>query len=134
MPVMRTLSAAFDFFGARATNVRWGWAAQSDDGAIVVVTLWSDQIRRNGGALFYSTGPRDDVADWVRRPGNRDRKKKLQHALDHCGGRFRAVIVEAVDPAADVRTTRKHYRVDPDLLMRIDSFDPATGEFTARSV
>jgi len=45
-PITRTLTAAFDYFGARATNVRWGWAAKSPDGSVVVITLWSDQIMR----------------------------------------------------------------------------------------
>jgi hypothetical protein len=134
MPTTRTLTAAFDYFGARATNVRWGWAAESPDGSVVVITLWSDQIMRDGAVLRYSTGDRADLPNWVRRPGNRDRKKKLQHAIDHCSRLFRAVIVEAVDPAADVRTTRKQYRAAENLVMKIETFDPVTGEFTARSV
>lgn len=134
MPITRTLTAAFDYFGARAANVRWGWAAESPDGSVVVITLWSDQIRREGKAIHYSTGDRADLPNWVRRPGNRDRKKKLQHAIDRCDGLFRAVIVEAIDLAADVRTTRKQYRAAEDLVMKIETFDPVTGEFTARSV
>src|SRR5690242_9319598 len=124
MPTTRTLTAAFDYFGARATNVRWGWAAESPDGSVVVITLWSDQIMRDGAVLRYSTGDRADLPNWVRRPGNRDRKKKLQHAIDHCSRLFRAVIVEAVDPAADVRTTRKQYRAAENLVMKIETFDP----------
>ena len=51
MPITRTLTAAFDYFGARAANVRWGWAAESADGSIVVITMWSDQIARDGAVL-----------------------------------------------------------------------------------
>ena len=134
MPITRTLTEAFDCFGARATNVRWGWAAQNPDDGTVVVTMWTDQMTRDGETLRYSTGPASEIAQWVRRPGNRDRKKKLQYALDHLGGRFRAVIVEAVHSGADVRTTRKRYRADLDLVMKIETFDPETGAFTARSV
>ncbi|MGN6268295.1 MAG: hypothetical protein ACTHM0_00195 [Sphingomonas sp.] len=134
MPITRTLTEAFDCFGARAANVRWGWAAQNPVDGTIVVTMWADQIRRDGATLLYSTGPKADLDQWVRRPGNADRKKKLQYALDHCGGRFRAVIVEAVDPAAGTRATKKRYRADLDLVMQIDSFDPATGEFSAHSI
>ena len=53
-----------------------------------------------------------------------------------CDGCAAAVTrtVKRVDPAADVRTTRKQYRADEHLVMKIESFDPVTGAFTARSV
>jgi len=135
VPILSTLSKAFAHFdGARATNPRWGWAAQSDDGKVVVLTMWRDQIKQDGSAIVYGPGPSADVPLWTNRLGNRDRIKKLQHAQSHCGGLFRAVIVDAVDAKSGTRSTRKKYYADDQLVMKLETLNPDTGEFIARSV
>ncbi|MEP6967210.1 MAG: hypothetical protein ABI906_03940 [Pseudomonadota bacterium] len=135
MPITRTLSEALDFFGAKAANSRWGWAAQSADGETVVLTMWRDQIEDDGDILVYGTGPSESIAAWTNRQGNRDRITKLRHAWDHCGGLFRGVIIEAVDTRAGTRSTRKKYHADATLVMKLEGpVDPQTGVFRARSV
>lgn len=131
----RTLAEAFAYFdGAKAANPRWGWAAQSDDGRTVVLTMWKDQMSLDGDHLVYRAIARAGKDEWVKRPGNKDRLRKLQHAIDNCGGLFRAVIVEAVDTKANVRATRNTYLAHNRLTMKVESLNSETGEFWARSV
>jgi hypothetical protein len=130
VPVTRTLAEAFSFYGARAANPRWGWAAQSDDGKTVVITMWKDRIGHDGDAIVYGFPPRPND----RRPGYLDMIKKLRHAQDNCEGLLRTVIVEAVDTKAGTRSTRKKYDADPSLVMKLESLDARTGEFQTRSM
>lgn len=134
MPVTATLREAFAYFGARAANPRWGWAAQSDDGAVVVLTLWSDIACTKGGTVEYDVRHRGDLENWRRQPGNVDRLRKLVHARDHCGGLFRVVHVTPVDTKAGTRQTRKHYKADEELVMQLVDLNEWTGEFYARGV
>ena len=134
MPVMNTLSEAFAYFGARAANPRWSWAAQSDDGSVVVLTMWEDIARHENGHVVYDIRAHHDLAQWRGRPGNRDRRRKLIHARDHCDRKFRVVHVRAVDPKAGTRRTRSRYEADDRLVMKLEFLNEETGEFCARSV
>ncbi len=134
MPVMNSLAGAFADFGARAANPRWGWAAMSEDGKTIVLTLWADTIRRDGESVIYDVRARGDLDAWRDRHGNRDRLRKLIQARDHCKGLFRAVHVEAVDTKSGTRRTRKRYEADDRLVMHLIDLDETTGEFLARSV
>jgi hypothetical protein len=96
--------------------------------------MWRDQIKHDGSAIVYGPGPSADVPVWTNRLGNRDRIKKLQHAQSECGGLFRAVIIDAVDTKAGTRSTRKRYYADDQLVMKVETLNPETGEFRARSV
>ena len=76
MPILSTLSAAFAHFGgARAANPRWGWAAQSDDGTVVVVTMWRDLMGKDGDTVVYGNRRGADLAVWTNRLGNHDHHK-----------------------------------------------------------
>ncbi len=135
MPITKTLHEAFQFFKAKAANPRWGWAAQSDDGKTVVVTMWRDLIDDDGKVLTYGNRQGAGGDSWMKLPGNRDRIRKLQHVWDNCGRLFRVVIIDAVDTKAGARNTRKKYYAAETLVMKLDSpVDPDTGVFRARSV
>ncbi|MBX9797554.1 hypothetical protein [Sphingomonas sp.] len=133
MPEFKTLREAFGFFGAKAVNPRWAWAAQSQDGSVVVLAMWVDFTRLENGKSIYDTRGRHDRDEWIRRPGNKDRLRKLRHVRDHCGGKFRVVHVQAVDRSAPVRSTTGKYRADADLVMTLVELNETTGEFLAIS-
>jgi hypothetical protein len=135
VPLKRTLAEAFAYFdGAKAVNPRWAWAAQSDDGKTVVLTMWTDQISWRRERLLYQAKVKPGRDAWVKLQGNQDRIDKLQHAQNNCGGLFRAVIVEAIDTEARPRSTRSMYFADDELVMKLMTLNPTTGEFTALSV
>ena len=92
--------------------------------------MWKDRIGREGEAIVYRFPPRPND----RRPGHVDMIKKLRHAQDNCESLLRAVIIEAVDTKAHPRSTRKKYVVDAGLVMKLESFDPQTGEFQIRTM
>lgn len=81
---MTGLAAAFQAYGARGRNPRWSWSARTPDDQIVM-TFWSDQFRKEGTRLTYSTIGRSDLSKWQDLPGNRERIENLKWAKDHCG-------------------------------------------------
>lgn len=130
MPKMTTLTAAFGHFGATLRNPRWSWSAVSDDGKSVVVTIWDDEVGPDGSVDFFGHPRRDR---WQHQIGNRFRKEDLIYAREKCGGLFRVVRIEAVDPTAKPRAI-KNRRADPDAIMKLIKLDERTGEFSARLV
>jgi hypothetical protein len=129
MPVKDSFTAAFGFFGAVAKNKRsMTWAAQSQDGKTVVLTMWLEEILIEDGCLVYGPHPKTHRShpDGEVRPPARDRIEKLEHARDHCKGRLRAVIIDRT-----THRTRK-FIVDKDLWMNVEHVDK-TGAFCVRS-
>ena len=125
-----TKTAAFAHFGAKAKNVRWGWSARSDDGATVVITVWSDEFDADDPEAVLTKYAQKDLDWWRNRPGNRDRIKNLAHAEDHCDGRFRIVVATARDPAAIPRQATG-FRPHPQV-MKLVRLDRQSGEFEAK--
>lgn len=125
-----TLRACFAEFGAKATNPRWGRSARSRDGTVVVVTLWKDYVDYSAKPIVYDTFNRSER---INRPGNRDRIDNLLWARDHCGSRFRVVIIEAEDDKANTRKIARRYPLK-DWRMRLTKLNEETGEFRAEKV
>lgn len=100
----------------------------SPDRSTVVVTLWDHTRAPDGSVDLFDSANR---SRWEHRWGNRERARHLQHALDHCGGKFRVVRVIARDPTLDTKTIADRI-ADGDTVMQITRFDPKTGEFAAR--
>lgn len=123
------LSECFASFGARGRNPRWSWSARSDDGAIVVITLWKDRLSFADGNVVYDDFGIDTSA-WVERPGNRERIDNLIWARDRCGGFFRAVVTVAEDVSAQPRRIADCYP-QPRWNMKLVELNEATGEFRA---
>ena len=128
---LRDAFAHFD--GAVAVNPRWAWAAQSTDGATVVVTMWRDLLRQEGDHLVFEVIAATNGEDWHRRPGHGDRTAKLRHVRQSCDDRFVGLIVESVKPRSHVRSIKKIYRVANAPIMRIEAFDDREGTGRARS-
>jgi hypothetical protein len=126
-----TKMSAFAHFGAKATNVRWGWSARSDDGKTVVVTVWDDEFDADDPSSVLDVYGHKNLARWSRATGNHDRIRNLLWARDQCGGQFRIIVATARDVDASPRSAlgfRPHPRV-----MRLTNLDDQTGEFRAVS-
>ena len=123
------LSECFAHFGAKGANPRWSWSARSEDGTVVVITLWKDRLSFDGGAIVYDDMGIDTGA-WVDRPGNRERIENLKWARDNCDGYFRAVVTVAEDISAQPRRIADCYP-QPRWNMRLVDLNESTGEFRA---
>jgi len=130
-----THAEAFAYFKAKGTNPRWSWSARSDDGKTVVLTLWQDEFSRGDGnkQVSYHAKVREDAAEWIKRPGNRERLENLKWAKEHCDGLFRVVVGIAEDVSARPRAIKECFP-HKNLIMRIVDLNEETGEFRAVSV
>lgn len=130
---MKNIADCFSEFGATIRNVRWGWSGRSDNGDVVVLTLWDDLIKVADGVPVFDSFRAGRVEDWSQRIGNRFRKLDIEHSLAVHGGQFRAVIQHAENPKAE---TRKVVDRHPDLerVWRVTDYNPDTGEFRAEAV
>jgi hypothetical protein len=127
------LAEAFAHFGAVPKNPRWSWSARSADGKTVVINLWKDRISYQGGHIEYDERAKDDVSQWMAKPGYRERLENLIWARDHCDGLFRVNIAVAKDIHASPRAIEDCYP-QPKLLMRITELNVASGAFRAVQV
>ncbi|MEI9991816.1 MAG: hypothetical protein WDM86_17470 [Rhizomicrobium sp.] len=122
-----THTAAFESFGVRPWNTRWSWSARSDDGKIVVATLWQDQFSRRDNRLIYAR-PGFTLGE-RKRPGFSEWVENLAWAEDHCGGRFHVIAAIPKDKNADPRSIAECFPTK--TVMRIVEFDRQTGAFVA---
>jgi hypothetical protein len=83
--------------------------------------------------MAYHARVREDAAEWIKRPGNRERLENLKWAKENCGGLFRVVIAKAKDVTARPRAIMECFP-QPNLIMKIMELDEATGEFRAVSI
>lgn len=127
---MPGLHAEFAKYGATGRNKRWSWSAISADKKTVVLTLWADGLDYKQKPIRYASKAEKVDKRWLDRPGNRERREYLAWAEDRCGGRFRVVIVRAMDILAEPRQIATAF-AQPRMLGRITWLDRATGEFTA---
>ncbi len=128
-----SLAKAFAHFGAVKSNPVWSWAAKSPDGKTVVITVWDDQATHVDGKLVYDVTARGDLEIWQNRPGNRERIKLLEWAIDHCDSCVRVVHVVAASTAANTRSISRCWP-DPNLVLKITKLNTVTGEFYAQSL
>jgi hypothetical protein len=134
MPQHWTHSDAYAYFKAKGNNSRWSWSGRSEDGKTVVLTLWQDHlVKGENKSLIYHAKAREDAAEWLKRPGNRERLENLKWAKEHCQGLFRVVIGIAEDVNARPREIKECFP-HPNLTMKITELDENTGEFRAVSV
>ena len=131
MPKNWSHRAAFEHFGTTPRNVQWSWSARSQDGEIVVVTLWQDQFKRRDNRLVYESqfdpsGPPD------KRPGFRELMDNLVWARDHCDGRFRVIVAKAKDPNSHPRSIEECFP-HKKLIMRLKHLNLETGNFAAEA-
>jgi hypothetical protein len=131
MPKGWTKTEAFAHFGVELDNVRWSWSGVSPDEETVAVLLWQDGVRRDGDRIVYADDE-DLNAEWRRRQGHAARVRHLAHCLAR-GGRFRAVIARAADVNADPREIASCFP-QQGVWWQLDSFDEATGAFTAHAL
>jgi hypothetical protein len=127
------LADCFKRYGASGRNPRWSWSARSEDGKVVVLTLWKDGISVSNGVTTYDSFDPSGRAPWIDTPGNRERLENLKWARENCDGQFRVVVTVAKDVAAVPRAIADCYP-QPNLIMRITELNEKTGEFRAVSV
>ena len=127
---MTGLAAAFAHYGVKPKNPRWSWSARSEDGKIVVMTLWKDHFNFKTSPISYDDFGDEHLQKWVKRPGNIERIENLKWARDNCGGVFRVVVAVAKDVNADPRAIAESYPQDR-LSMRLTELNEETGEFRA---
>jgi hypothetical protein len=127
---MSGLATAFKAAGVAAKNPRWSWSARSADGKVIVLTLWKDLIDYKARPISYNSFAREDLANWMNRPGNRERLENLIWSRDHCGGLFRVVITTAKDVNAQPREIEDAY-YQPRMVMKLVDLNEVTGEFCA---
>jgi hypothetical protein len=131
MPKKWTRAGCFEHFGAVCKNPRWSWSARSPDGKTVVMTMWQDEIGRDGDLMTYQSRPRPPGEET--RPGALERIENLKWARDYCDSLVRVVIMRAEDVKASPRTIADCYPHEK-LVMRITYLDEGTGAFRAESV
>lgn len=128
---MTGLADAFAHFGVTGKNQRWSWSARSTNGDVVVLTLWRDHFDYSTNPpRYYANADLDSSADWLDRPGNRERLENLIWAEDNCGGEFRVIVIEPVDPNAKPRQIKNCYPKDR-MVGRIIKLNRESGEFEA---
>lgn len=125
-------SEAFAFFDAKGNNPRWSWSARSSDGKVIVLTLWQDELKPEGKKWVYHAKARGDFAEWLQKPGNKEKLENLKWAQDECDGLFRVVVAIEQDTSAIPRAIKECFP-HPKLIMRITELDRETGEFRAIS-
>lgn len=113
-----TGTECFAHFGVRPRNVQWSWSARSDDGTIVVVRLWQDRFSDGGRQYRIANYPGSDER---LRLGQRELMDNLQHALDHCDGQVRVIVITAKDRDAIPRSIKEGWPAD--MVMQITAFD-----------
>ena len=129
----RLLRDAFAHFGARAHSPRWSWSAVTADKKTVVLTIWTDRVGDLKQRPLIHDNYGDNVQDWTKKRGNRERIDHLKWARDHCDGRFRVIFVVALDKHESPRRIKDRYP-EPNLIMQLTDLDEETGEFRAESV
>ena len=129
---MVRLNEAFGFFNTKLRNTRLDLSARNEADKTVVLALWRDgfDYSKRPAVSYRLQRPAATTTDWMELPGNRTRLGDLQWAREHCDGRFRVVIIEATDPAAEPRVVAG---ASPQqlMVMKITELDEETGEFTA---
>ena len=125
-------TTSFEHFGVKLVNTRWSWSGRSEDGSVVTLVLWQDQVKGKNGDLKYDD-TKDPEAEWRSRPGSIERTKMLIHCRDHLGGRFRAVIAVAVDIDADPRKIERCFP-QKGVFWQLDDFTATTGAFSAQVI
>ncbi len=130
MPRTTTLTEAFAHFGASSHNIRQAWSAASEDGRTVVLTIWRHKAAADRSVDYFDPS---GAARWQHLWGNKERKRHIRHALDHCAGQIRVVWVIAQDEKAHPKTIKDRV-ADLDTVMQITAFDEVTGEFAARPI
>ncbi|MEQ1956251.1 hypothetical protein [Mesorhizobium sp. CN2-181] len=125
----KTLTACYDYFGVDSAgkNVRRWWTDRAPNGE-VVVTLWVDHFQ-NENLTEYSTFNRSDLAAWVGRSENHQRRDLLQNV--GIGGTFQSIVQRYADPNRRPRVAAERYIGRP---MRLTALDEHTGEFSAREI
>jgi hypothetical protein len=121
-----THTAAFEHFGTRPRNVRWSWSARSDDGKIVVGTLWKDEFSGDR-KRFYERPGLDPGTSPQRRLAFDEWKENLIWAQDHCDGRIHVIIATAKDVRAVPRSIAECYPTK--MIMKVRLLDRDTGAF-----
>lgn len=123
------LKKCFAHFNAKGRNSRWSWSARTEDGSVVVLTLWLDLIKYVGGKPTYLPTRHENLQVWQHKPGNTERLENLKWARDNCNGVFSVVITKAVDVDESPRRIAECYPVE--WQMRLTELDEKTGEFRA---
>jgi len=123
-----THTAAFAHFGTKPRNVQWSWSARSDDGNIVVVTLWQDQFTRENGRVVYARNFPPEIAA---RPGFRELMDNLSWARDHCDGRFNVIVAIPKNRNAEPRSIAECF--PSKMVMKLTHLNAAAGEFVAEA-
>jgi hypothetical protein len=128
------LTQSFGRFGVVRKNPRWSWSGRNADTQTVVLALWGDQFDWKAKPIAYEK-PADDptIKLWSHRHGNRERIENLCWAREHCGGRFRVVMLTAKDKNASPREIADCFPKDG-WWMQITYIDEDTGAFRAELV
>jgi hypothetical protein len=127
-----TRTEAFAEYGAKGKNARWSWSARNEDEKIIVLTLWQNELIRDGKNLAYYSKARKDAVEWSNKLGNKERLENLKWCMENCDGRFRVVIAIAKDDKAVPRSIKECFP-KKELIMRITDLNEETGEFQAIS-
>ena len=122
-----TLADAFAFFGTVPDNPRWSWSALSPDSQRVAITVWENEVGADGFLDFFG---HPGLADWMTKPGNRERIRNLKTARDQCGGLFHVIWVTARDLSESPWTIAGRYP-EEHFVMKLVDLDEKTGEFSA---
>jgi len=120
--------AAFAHYGVELTNDQWSWSGRTPEGE-VVLSLWKHEFNYKDTPISYSPNSQT-LHLWKDRPGNKERIANLIHAREQWGGRFRVVVLRAVDPKVDPPKVEEAYP-QPNMIMRVSELNEETGEFRA---
>jgi hypothetical protein len=132
MVQVQTLAGCFTHFGAICASSRFSKSAITQDGQIVVVAMWEDEVQRDGDRIIYQPRYRPKLRGKSRRAES-ELLANLKWARDHCDGLVRVVILTAEDIKAEPRKIMYCY-ADDSLVMRITEVDCRTRTFRAESV
>ena len=120
---------AFKHFGVTLGNDRWSWSGRTEDGAKVVITVWTDEMNHGTKPPSCNFFGHLRLDQWTNLPGNRERIENLMWARDNCDGRLHVVMAKAKDANVVPREIDEAYPTK--IVMRLLKLDENTGEFSA---
>jgi hypothetical protein len=123
---------AFAHYGVVLKNDVWSWSGVAPNGE-VVLSLWKDQFNYRSKPISWSNENDPSFSEWKDSLGNIERIENLKIARNKAGGRFRVVVISAIDMEEYPRSIKDAYP-RPNMIMKLTNFDETTGKFGAELV
>lgn len=126
----KNFASSFKKLGTKLQNPRADWSAVSEDGKIVAISIWRDELDYSDKTRpVFDCRQHKNIGIWSKYRGNQKRKEHIRHALENCGGRFSVVLLTARDTEVLPREISEATTWSMSGL--ITEFDEESGAFRA---